>query len=127
MAVHGRKREEILEEYRQTAGRRCPAALPVCHFSEEESLRKGHERIKVYLLRMMALVQWPQEAASVLVALFDENGCLLDLLRASEEKNAADLAGADQIRLHSRWGLQESGVNAVSVGLAEGSPLQRRR
>ena len=123
MAMHGRKREEILEEYRQTAGRRCPAALPVCHFSEEESLRKGHERIKVYLLRMMALVQWPQEAASVLVALFDENGCLLDLLRASEEKNAADLAGADQIRLHSRWGLRESGVNAVSVGLAEGSPF----
>jgi transcriptional regulator with PAS, ATPase and Fis domain len=83
----------------------------------EKLMRKTHLRLYSYLTRNMVTILGPVENSSAVFALFDQDGLLLEYY--GNEKAKSDLR-ADGIKERDLWNMENTGPNAVTLGLAEG-------
>lgn len=121
---HEKERNNLLQKYcRQVSTETKKAFSQGLFILDEDQFQMSlnqHIRLIKYIQRIYTLLEWHDDQENVLLALFDGDGCLLELCGEEQLLQNAEHFG---IRVRSRWGLQQAGVNAVSVGLSENCSL----
>lgn len=116
-----KERNKLLQRYNRKASAETKSdflsqGLSILNEEQFQSSLNQHIRLIKYMQRIYTLLDWYGDLETALLALFDGDGCLIELCGPNQLlENAAHFG----IRVRSQWGLKQAGVNAVSVGLSE--------
>ncbi len=123
LEANRRHNEEVLERYRREqaspAGR--PYALPVVTEGELINRRNRLRQVRAYTTHVFRNISAQLQEMDCAFALFDTDGCMLQLKCTDSVRTRLEEMG---IRRGTLWRLEDVGINAVTVGLKEKTPLR---